>query len=147
MRVLPTCVSSAYGRCHISWNRSYGWLLTPMWLLGMKPRSFGRAVSELNPWDISLSPNFMFQLSFVSHFVPQHHDLNNTKRRNQRHRTYYKFTQGTKLVWNGIRTQTLISLFVTKEDSLFVFFKSELNFISTKFSVSCYTLSLLQLSL
>lgn len=39
----------------IPWNSSHRLLSVAMWLLGIEPRSFGRAVSTLNHWAISLA--------------------------------------------------------------------------------------------
>lgn len=64
---LHVCVGTAYmpststrqKMCQISWNHSCRWLWAIMWVLGIKPKSSGTAVSTLNSWAISQAPSFL----------------------------------------------------------------------------------------
>ena len=49
--------------CQIPWNWNYRQLWAAMWVLGIEPESFGRAVSALNGWIISPACKGLFILS------------------------------------------------------------------------------------
>jgi hypothetical protein len=58
--------------CWISKNWSYRQLWAPVWVLGTKLRSSGRATSAFNPWDpspLAPSPLFLKYSDLLSHMT------------------------------------------------------------------------------
>ena len=58
--------------CQIPWNWNYRQLWAATWVLGIEPRSFGRAATALNCWAVSPAPGFCFlncSLSLVIQFL------------------------------------------------------------------------------
>ena len=65
-------------RSWISWNWSYRQLWAVMWMLGIEPRSFRRAVSALNLWAISPVPtshSLPLRVLFCLSFFESSHNL------------------------------------------------------------------------